>query len=127
MSQRQVPSKTNLSSVHLMNNSLSKNANLYLFPIREQKIILMYKERETEFHFVQAKIYVKLEEFKLPETTQSAPAQTVSTAQLSGSGKRALLEPMTEAAMVATSPATPKKGNPKEPIGEETKRSPVKN
>jgi len=52
MSQRQVPSKTNLSSVHLMNSNLSKSANLYLFPIREQKIILMYKERETEFHFV---------------------------------------------------------------------------
>ena len=45
-----------------MNSNLSKNANLYLFPIREQKIILMYKEREAEFYFAQAKIAVKLEE-----------------------------------------------------------------
>jgi hypothetical protein len=112
MSQRQVPSKTNLSSVHLMNSSLSKNATLYLFPIREQKIILMYKERETEFHFVQAKIYVKLEEFKPPEANQSAQAQTNSTPQLSSSGKRALLEAMTETAIVS-SPATPKKSNSK--------------
>ena len=46
-------SKTNLNSVHLMSSSLSKGANLYLFPIREQKIILMYKgEKESEIHFV---------------------------------------------------------------------------
>lgn len=44
--------KNNLNSVHLMSSNLSKQANLYLFPIREQKIILMYKEKDTEFHFV---------------------------------------------------------------------------
>ena len=48
-----------------MNANLSKNANQYLFPIREQKIILIYQERENEIHFVQAQIALKLEEVKL--------------------------------------------------------------
>ena len=70
MSHRAMSTKTNLNSVHLMSSNLSKSANIYLFPIREQKIILMYKEKEAEFHFVQAKINLKLEEVKLsPETT----------------------------------------------------------
>lgn len=35
-----------------MGSNLSKTANQYLFPIREQKIILMYKEGQAEYHFV---------------------------------------------------------------------------
>ena len=66
--------KNNLNSVHLMSSNLSKQANLYLFPIREQKIILMYKEKDTEFHFVQAKINLKLEEVKLSSDSLAQPA-----------------------------------------------------
>lgn len=44
---------------------MSKNANQLLFPIREQKIILMYKERGPKLDFVQAKINLKLEEVRL--------------------------------------------------------------
>ena len=52
MSERASLSKTNLSSVNLMSSNYSKSANLYLFPIREQKIILMYKgEKESDCHF----------------------------------------------------------------------------
>ena len=72
MKQRPVLSKFNLSSSQYTSSALSKNANLYLFPIREQKIILMYEERQTEFHFVQAKINVKLEEVKLEDVSGSA-------------------------------------------------------
>ena len=60
--------KTNLSGVHLMSSNLSKIAIAYLFPIREQKIILVYKEKDSEFHFVQAKITVRLEEVKIFES-----------------------------------------------------------
>ena len=66
-----MPSKTNLSSMHHMTSNLSKSANQYLFPIREQKIILMYKERGPELNVVQAKINIKLEEVKLEETAHS--------------------------------------------------------
>ena len=65
-----------------MSSNLSKNANLYLFPIREQKIILMYKEKESEYHFVQAKINLKLEEVKLGEVVQ----QSTSSQSTSGPG-----------------------------------------
>lgn len=67
MNQLPQPSKTHLSSVHNMNVNLSKNANIYLFPIREQKIILMYKEKEQELNFVQARIALRLEEVKFGE------------------------------------------------------------
>ena len=65
ISQRPVPSKTNLSSVQYTSTNMSKNANQLLFPIREQKIILMYKERGPKLDFVQAKINLKLEEVRL--------------------------------------------------------------
>ena len=65
ISQRPVPSKTNLSSVQYTSSNMSKNANQLLFPIREQKIILMYKERGPKLDFVQAKINLKLEEVRL--------------------------------------------------------------
>ena len=54
-----------------MASNLSRSANQYLFPIREQKIILMYKERGPELNVVQAKINLKLEEVKLEETAQA--------------------------------------------------------
>ena len=54
--------------MHHMASNLSRSANQYLFPIREQKIILMYKERGPELNVVQAKINLKLEEVKLEET-----------------------------------------------------------
>ncbi len=60
----------------MMSGNLSKNANLYLFPIREQKIILMYKEREAEYHFAQAKINVKLEEVKLQQPSSDNTTTT---------------------------------------------------
>ena len=44
---------------------MSKNANQILFPIREQKIILMYKERGPKLDFVQAKINLKIDEVHL--------------------------------------------------------------
>ena len=68
MNQRPIPLKPHFSSVHHHNQSLSKNANLYLFPIREQKIILMYPDKEKEFDFAQAKITLKIEEVKMATT-----------------------------------------------------------
>ena len=44
---------------------MSKNANLYLFPIREQKLLLMYPDKEKEFDFAQAKATLKIEEVKI--------------------------------------------------------------
>ena len=67
MNQRPIPPK-HFSSVHHHKQSLSKNANLYLFQIREQKIILMVPDKEKEFDFAQAKISLKIEEVKITPT-----------------------------------------------------------
>ena len=63
--QRPIPPKPHFSSIHHHNLNLSKNANLYLFPIREQKLLLMYPDKEKEFDFAQVKVTLKIEEVKI--------------------------------------------------------------
>ena len=105
-----------------MNANLSKNANQYLFPIREQKIILIYQERENEIHFVQAQIALKLEEVKL------ASLESILLPSVKKDSDQLALEPT-----ITSSPATPQKSrHKKQPSSggghllEETKRTPTK-
>ena len=77
MNQRPIPPKPHFSSVHHHNQSLSKNANLYLFPIREQKVILMVPDKEKEFDFAQAKITLKIEEVKVIPQLQPGNVSTL--------------------------------------------------
>ena len=62
---RPMPPKSQFSSIHHHNLNLSKNANLYLFPIREQKLLLMYPDKEKEFDFAQARVTLRMQEVKV--------------------------------------------------------------
>ena len=62
---RPMPPKPLFSSIHHHNVNLSKNANLYLFPVREQKLLLMYPDKEKEFDFAQARVTLRMQDVKV--------------------------------------------------------------